>query len=251
MFRLDSVLQLKEREEIRMVARGHVATVIPKLFLALLLIVVPFFFLFPLFASGPTGIVAFLALVIAGAITAWRAFAMWDGNVLVISNLRVIKVSQTGIFSRTVKEISSESVKDFSWEKKGLFGHLFNYGNVAIGNDQEIRFRHISRPQSVYVLVQEIADTAKKHTEAGMKEPGKEAVVARLESMIENMEEEKLRKLERTIKHEEREEAIGELFRDDEPKEGTKGEDEEDVPIKKLFGSNEETNKLKPLDDEH
>jgi len=50
MFRLESVIQLKDEEQIRAIARRHIITLIGPLALAMVLIVVPFFFLFPLFS---------------------------------------------------------------------------------------------------------------------------------------------------------------------------------------------------------
>jgi len=244
MLKLDNVLQLKEDEEIRMVSKRHAVTILPNLFVAFLLIVVPFFFLFPLFGTGPTGVVAFLVLILAGLIIAWRTFAMWDGDALVISSLRIIKVNQTGIFSRTVSEMGAENVKEASWEKKGLFGHVFNYGNLNIAAVQTIKMRHVPRPQEVHALIQEVTDALKKHE--AIKKSDHEERVNKLRSMIEDMDDEKLKEIERSIEKDDRTETVKELFAADDNEEG----EEEDIPVKKLFGTDDESNNLKPLDDE-
>lgn len=227
-----------------MVTKRHAVTVVPRLLIAFLLIVVPFFFLFPLFGTGPTGIVMFLVLIIVGLIMAWRTFAMWDGDVFVVSNLRFIKVNQTGIFSRTVNEIAAENIVEISWEKKGIFGHIFNYGNLIISAVQTVEMKYVPRPQEVHALVQEVIDIIKKHET--IKKSDKEDRVNKLKDMLEDMDEEELRKFERAIKDEDRKETVKELFKSVDDK---KDEDRE-ISVKKLFGSDDESNKLKPIDDE-
>jgi hypothetical protein len=259
MFKLDNVLLLKDGEEIRMVAKQHAATVVPKLFLAFLLIVVPFFFLFPLFNSGPTGIVAFLALIIAGLILAWRAFAMWDGDAFIVSNLRAVKVNQTGIFSRTVKETALEGIVEASWEKKGPFAYLFNYGNLVITGAEKMEVRHVPKPREAHLLIQEVMDSMKAERKAAASE--REDRAKRLKQAIEELDDEGLKKIEQAIRQKERGKAIETLFpaKDDDAEEEEDDADDDDddadaeveeIPVKKLFGSDDESNNLKPLDDE-
>ena len=70
MIRLEEVIQLKEGEEVKALMRRHVVTLLPQLVAASVLIVAPFFFLFPLFTSGPAGIVLFGVLVLVGVLVA-------------------------------------------------------------------------------------------------------------------------------------------------------------------------------------
>lgn len=243
MFKLENVLQLKENEDVRMVSKRHAITLLPSLLFACILIAAPFFFLFPLFSTGPTGIVAFLVLVVVGFILAWRTFATWDGDALIITSDRIIKVTQTGIFSRTVNEIAAENVSEASWEKKGFIGHLCNYGNVLIGSGKKCEAKNVPKPQEVHALIQEIVDTSKKERTRPDQDRSKR--IERVQDMLEEMDDATLRKIERLLKTEDRTETVRSLFQTGD----TKKESERDISIKKLFGSSSDTNKLKPLDE--
>lgn len=249
MLKLEEVLQLKDGEEIRMVTKRHVVTIVPKLLLSLLLIVGPFFFLFPLFNSGPTGIMLFAVFIAVGIIIAWRTFAMWDGDALIVSTHRVIKVTQTGIFSRTVNELDMKGVTDVSWSRKGLLGYLFNYGLVTVGTTKPFLFRQIPRPRDIHTLIMEIMERL-----GDKEEPRKEVReerIERVQKLVEDMDDEELRKLEQGMRSKERAEVVEELFKGTGHRaQGTEHEEEEDdeesdIDVKTLSGSKG----LKPLED--
>jgi uncharacterized membrane protein YdbT with pleckstrin-like domain len=242
MFKLEDVLQIKDHEQIRMVAKRHTVTVLPMLLLAFVLIVAPFFFLFPLFSTGPAGIVVFLVLILAGLIVAWRTFAVWDGSAFIVSDARVVRAAQTGIFSRTVNEAALRNVSEVSWEKKGIFGYVFNYGNLNVGGAEKIEVRHIPRPRELHALIQEVADAAKKLELDGERE--RKTRLESVKKMIEGMDADDLRKIERALKQDDRAGAADAFFAPDEDK-----EKEREITVKKLFGSDGDSNKLKPLDD--
>ncbi|MBD3251369.1 hypothetical protein GF380_02855 [Candidatus Uhrbacteria bacterium] len=258
MFKLEDVIQLKPDEVIRMVTKRHVATIVPRLFFAFLLIVLPFFFLFPLFDTGPSGVVVFLVLVFVGLIVAYRTFRLWDGDVLILSNQRIIKVNQTGVFSRTVNEVAAEDIKEASWEKKGMISHLFNYGSVSISALQTIQTKQVPHPQEVHRYIQEVVDLIKEEQRKTVAE--RESRLKRVRSAVEDLDDEELLKLERVMKDQDRQKTIDEVFKPSEKKEIGAEESERsasvssakearDITVKKLFGSDNGTH-LKPLEDD-
>lgn len=91
MFRLEDVLQLKDTEDVKLVVRRHPVSLVPGLGSALLLIVIPFFFLFPLFAWGIPGVGAFMASVVIGIVVAIRTVLVWNADVLIITTLRLVR----------------------------------------------------------------------------------------------------------------------------------------------------------------
>jgi len=214
MFRLEEVLQLKDGEEIRMVVKRHAVTLIPKLLGALLLLAGPFFFLFPLFRTGPTGMVVFAVMVGTGTFIAWRSFVMWDGDVFIVSTHRIVKVLQTGIFSRVVTEAGVENIRDVAWMKKGIFGVVWNYGSVLmniIGIPQPIIASFVPQPKQVHALVTDMMDMAKKR---GLSGAGQERVTKadRVKKLLDDLSEDELRTLERKLAREERHQTVDRLF---------------------------------------
>jgi uncharacterized membrane protein YdbT with pleckstrin-like domain len=242
MIRLEDVIQLKDDERVRAFTRRHGITIVPNLLLALVLIVVPFFFLFPLFSSGPTGVVAFIAMVVAGAVIAFRSFIMWDGDIIVVTNKRLVDVDQLGVFSRTVNEIVVENIQDCSWSKNNLLDQILNMGHFkarSASGSLTIEAKCIPRPQELQHLVNEIREeatlsqsgrsaprpqAAEEDDEDEKEEemsPEKEKLIDRISDQLEGMDEAELRNLAQTLKDEDRDITIKRLFSEDgeEPKE--------------------------------
>ncbi len=62
-------------------------------------------------------------------------FMLWEMyylNIQIITDERVVDISQDGIFSHTVSELSMENIEDVTGENKGFLGTIFNFGNVYV-----------------------------------------------------------------------------------------------------------------------
>lgn len=162
MFRLEAVIQLKEEESVKALARRHIITILPSLFLSMVLIVLPFFFMFPLFGWGTPGIIIFGVLILAGAFVAFRTLFMWDEDVLILTNQRVIDVDQKGLFSRKVTEMSLSSVQDVSWKRHGFLQTIFRMGSINIQSaaaTSSIEGTYVARPEKLQDLINDLRGT--------------------------------------------------------------------------------------------
>jgi len=244
MFKLENVIQLKPEERIRLITKRHAATIFPRLVLALLLIVTPFFFLFPLLKTGPTGIVVFSVCVGVGVLVAWRTFVMWDGEALIVSNQRIVKVTQSGFFSRTVTEASLDRLADISWRKRGLMGTVFNFGDLTINTtgQQRIAATHMPSPREIHALLVEVLDLMRTRAAVAVLES--DARAKRLHALIDEMDDSELVQLERAISKSGREEAISSLFRPERAVE-ERADGAVAIAVKRFEPS--ETIELKPL----
>jgi membrane protein YdbS with pleckstrin-like domain len=156
MFRITDVIQLQPEERVCGVYRRHSITLWPRLILAGMLIVLPFFYLFPLTGAGPLGLFVFILFVAAGLVVALRAFFMWDADILLLTNRRVVDVDQKGVWSRTVSEVPLVRVEEVRWDRRGLVDSVCRLGTVRIrasGSSQEICARRLFRPQSVHAAI--------------------------------------------------------------------------------------------------
>jgi hypothetical protein len=227
MIRLEEVIQLKEGEEVRALARRHVVTLAPLLLTSLVLIVAPFFFLFPLFTSGPAGIIVFGVLVIVGIIIAVRGFVMWDGDLLIITNHRIIDVDQQGVFARAVNEISYLNMQDPAWSKKSPIDFMLGIGRVSARSNSgslTVEATHVPRPKELHQLISDLSHQAASDAPAGSalfakKEKDipaeKSALIDRVSNQIADMDEEALKKLSDTLKGNQQDIAIAKVFGDD------------------------------------
>jgi hypothetical protein len=252
MFKLEDVLLLKDDEEIRAITRRHGLTLVPMLLLALLLIVGPFFFLFPLFSTGPAGILMFGVLVLVGIFIAIREFMMWDGDVFIVTNMRVVNVDQKGMFARTVSEVKLDDIHDASWSKNGIVHAVFNLGNVLIqGSALTLTAKSVPMPKDLHSLINDLRQAMKpKRTDLA---PQRAAVMKHITIQLESLDDTALSDLDQTLKHDDRDVTIKKLFGDDgedglKPAEPSLKSDDRDMTIRKLFGDDGE-NGLKPLDD--
>ncbi len=159
MFHIEDVLQLKESEKVKLFVRRHPMTLLSGLFVATVLIVIPFFFIFPLFSFRMPGVAVFLASVLLGIIVALRAFLLWDSDVLIVTSDRLVKVDQKGVFSRFVTELAMGSISDVAWKKHGVVDTLFSVGSLSVNSpavSKTIEITRMSHPDRLHGLINDL-----------------------------------------------------------------------------------------------
>ena len=119
MFRVTEVLQPQPGEQVERLVRRPVLTLLPWLLLSAILISLPFFIFYPLAGYGFWGVTALLVSLAAGVALAVRAFWLWDSNVFIATNRRLIEVKQTNPWSRLVTEemLAKPGPLKSRWEK--------------------------------------------------------------------------------------------------------------------------------------
>jgi len=119
MLHLEEILSLQEGERVVSILRRSLFMVSPTLLAAALLLMTPFFFLFPLLRMGFIGTVLLCASIAVGAYLGLKGVLLWDANVLVLTDRRFLVVRQHGLWSRRVIEApltgSQVTVKRSGW----------------------------------------------------------------------------------------------------------------------------------------
>jgi hypothetical protein len=85
----------------------------------------------------------------------------WYLDIYVVTDQRVIDITQNGLFHRIVGETSLDNIQDVIYEIKGFKQTLFNYGNVMIhtaGPSGDIVFEEVEHPQRVQRVLLEAAE---------------------------------------------------------------------------------------------
>lgn len=217
MFRLESVLQLKDEEAIRAMIRRHIVTLIGPLLLAMLFIVAPFFFLFPLFSLGIFGVLVFVIFIIAGIVLAFRTLFIWDADVLIVTNTRVVDVDQKGLFSRHVGEAALNSIQDVSWHKEGFWQTLFRMGTVKIqtaGAAAVIEADNIPKPEKVHELVNEVRQESPRTPDTSTPiEKDRRSRIRHIAVLLEEADDAKVIEVEALLEKQARDKAVQNLFR--------------------------------------
>ena len=157
MFHITDVVQLQEQEHVERIVRRHPVTLVPSLFLSAVLIIIPFFFLFHLLKAGVFGVLCFVIFVAVGVFIAMRVMHIWDADVVILTNRRVVDVDQHGLWARVVSEVSWQDIQEVRWERRGMIdvlcrmGMLRFYANVP---PSELSVPHVSHPETVLSLIQ-------------------------------------------------------------------------------------------------
>ncbi|MFA5135600.1 MAG: PH domain-containing protein [Patescibacteria group bacterium] len=133
----------------------------------LFFIIAPFFFLYPLFRWGTSGILIFIGALIVGGFILLRVFVIYSFNVFVITDERIIDIDQRGFFDRTVSETTYDKIQDVSFRIKGIAQTLFKYGHVVIqtaGTQANIELHGVKEPERVQQTIIQIQREAVKNS---------------------------------------------------------------------------------------
>jgi hypothetical protein len=104
-----------------------------------------------------TPLVALLDVI--AVVTLFFAYAVYRQNKIVLTNMHFIQITQTGLFGRTLSKLSLDELQDVRGSRKGVFGTIFNYGEILIetaGNEENFFFRPAPDPLNI---AEQINDT--------------------------------------------------------------------------------------------
>jgi ABC-type multidrug transport system fused ATPase/permease subunit len=83
-------------------------------------------------------------------------FVIYYLNIQIITGIRVVDISQEGLFSHTISELHIDKIEDATSETNGILGTVFNYGNVYVqtaGTVERFEFHNVPNPAAIEKLV--------------------------------------------------------------------------------------------------
>ncbi len=95
---------------------------------------------------GIGSIVVVMALIMLLLVT-----RIYQSNQLIVSDVNVTQVLQTGLFSRKVSELSMNNIEDVTSVQKGILQTMFNYGTLIIetaGEQNNFTFHYCPNPNA-------------------------------------------------------------------------------------------------------
>jgi hypothetical protein len=113
---------------------------------------------YPLIVLGTSGYLLFIWLFF------FFSFIDYYLDVWIITNYRIIDISQEGFFARTISEQYLEKIQDITSEVKGFFPTVFKYGNVYIQTAAEVsRFfmLEVPNPEKIRDIIIKMAEERK------------------------------------------------------------------------------------------
>ena len=150
----------RKDEEIELVLRKHLITLLPHFIYISLMFLLPVAFyifivpiVFPAFLNAPYDkLFILLSLIYYGFI--WiMVFTIWVDyylDVWIITNERLLDIEQIGFFNRVVSELDLKRIQDITSRVYGILPTMFGFGNINIQTAaEEERFKMKTIPHPV------------------------------------------------------------------------------------------------------
>lgn len=161
--------QQEADEVIELVLRRHGITNVPWIFVSLVGIILPFvldrFGVFDLFQlpTPPLDVTVGLFVVYYMLIAAYiiENFLHWYFNIYIVTNRHIVDVDLQNLLNRYTTEVRLEDIQSPRAKIQGIFGSLFNYGDVHIesaARSQIIDFESVPKPDFVVDRIQDLQE---------------------------------------------------------------------------------------------
>jgi hypothetical protein len=161
-------------EQIYLVIRQHWIILAGRMFFALLFVVI--FFgsnavlnsMLPEFASQYASLInlakiLYLLFLLLGI---FMTFVIYYLNVQIVTNKRVVDITQNGLLSHTVSELELSHIEDVTTEVDGLLPTMLNFGDVFIqtaAEKERFVFSNIAKPADVQKLILDLYEKLPKN----------------------------------------------------------------------------------------
>lgn len=149
-------------EEVLVIVRAHWLTNIPWVLTAVALLLAPkVLAFFPLLDAFPERFQT--AFVIGWYLIAlmyiFERFLSWFFNLAIITDERIIDVNLNGLTGRKIADAELDKIQDVTFVNSGVFGTVFNYGDVFVQTAAEVVqfvFSDVPRPAKVAEILQKL-----------------------------------------------------------------------------------------------
>lgn len=112
----------------------------------------PFFFMYLFLRAGAIGLLLLLAPFVAGIFYLLRTYRIWRNSALLVTNEKIVVLTQTGYFDRTVAQVLLDKINDVSYRKRTLWQSLFDFGTVSIqvtASGEKLNILNLRRPAQI------------------------------------------------------------------------------------------------------
>ncbi len=145
--------------------------------LAIVLLILPFFLIYPLFLQGWWGAMVFFVVLAISLILIYRIYRIYHYTALIITTKRLIDMEQTGFLNNSSSVILYGKIQDVNYKSHGLLQTIFKIGdiNISFVNDKSsfIELDSIKYPSMV---VSKIIRARESYFEAKRQTAGQEAI---------------------------------------------------------------------------
>ncbi len=153
-----SYMTLDPNEEVVHVYHRHIISYIPIVVATAIVLAVSFFAeawltantaIFSSIVSASTITMVIMLLDLLMILVAVAAFFIFRQNRLILTNIHLIEITQSGLFGRELSKFSLDELQDAKGTRQGVLPTLLNYGEVLIqtaGERDNFLFRPVGSP---------------------------------------------------------------------------------------------------------
>jgi Bacterial PH domain len=83
-------------------------------------------------------------------------FVFYYLNIQIITSIRVVDVTQEGLFDHLVSELHIDKIEDATSQVTGILGTMFNYGSVFVqtaGATERFEFHNVPNPAAIEKMI--------------------------------------------------------------------------------------------------
>jgi len=149
-------------EEILLIIRAHWITNVPRFLLALIIFFAPVVLRsFPLLNSFPVRFQIIFVVIwyLILLMFVFEKFLSWFFNLTIITDERIVDVDFVNLTTKKVSDAELDKIQDVSFTNTGVFGTIFNYGDVRVqtaAETAEFIFEKVPHPGDVAKILQHL-----------------------------------------------------------------------------------------------
>lgn len=138
-------------EEVILVRRRH-PWVLFKAGLVTLAILVIIFIAFLIWGASRNSIIVLISGLVLLILFLLGRFFVYNSDIYILTNQRIINIDQSGFFARTVSEAELGNIQNVTYEIKGPIKSMLNFGEIIVqtaGNAPGLTLKNVENPHFV------------------------------------------------------------------------------------------------------
>ena len=138
-------------EEVILVRRRH-PWVLYKAGVITLIILVLIFIAFLIWGASLNSIIVLIAGLIFLILYLMGRFFVFNSDIYILTNQRIINIDQSGFFLRRVSEAELSNIQNVTYEIKGPIKSMLNFGEIIVqtaGNAPGLKLKNVENPHFV------------------------------------------------------------------------------------------------------
>lgn len=152
----------ENEEKVILLLRQHPITLLPKLAIAILLILAPSILsVFPILDFLPSNfqLISVLGWYLITTAFVLESFLTWFFNVYLVTDERIIDIDFYNLIYKEVSDANIDKIQDVTYKMGGVVRTVFNYGDILIQTASEVpnfEFLAVPMPDKVARVLQDL-----------------------------------------------------------------------------------------------